>query len=123
MKDMFLAEELGYDPYQPFPADENILTEDDIKVSAINIKYVISDSYQNAERMFFKKYKYSGFRPKIITRVDQAIGIDNFTEENTEILDSGFSKNFSSNSYKSFKELLEVVERRININKSKQSAR
>lgn len=122
MKDMFLAEELGYDPYEPFPADENILTEDDFKVSAMNIKYVVSDSYVNAERMFFNKYKHSGFRPKIITRVDQAMGID-FTEENTEILDSGFYKNFSSSSYKSFKELLEVVERRININKSKQSAR
>lgn len=122
MKDMFLAEELGYDPYEPFPAYENVLTEDDFKVSAMNIKYVVSDSYVYAERMFFKKYKNSGFRPKIITRLDQARGID-FTEENTEILDSGFYKNFSSSSYKNFKELLEVVERRININKSKQSAR
>lgn len=122
MKDMFLAEELGYDPYEPFPADENILTEDDFKVSAMNIKYVISDNYQNAERMFFEKYKDSGFRPKIITRVDQARGID-FTEENTEILDSGFYKKFSSISYENFNKLLSVVERRININKSKQSAR
>ena len=118
MKDMFLAEELGYDPYEPFPADEDILTEDDFKVSDMKIKYVVSDSYINAERMFFKKYKHSGFRPKIITRADQAMGI-NFTEENTEILDSGFSKNFSSNSYESFKYLLEIVERRIIINKSK----
>ena len=29
MKDMFLAEELGYDPYEPYPPDENVLTEKD----------------------------------------------------------------------------------------------
>lgn len=35
MKDMFLAEELGYDPYEPYPPDENILTEKDFKESTI----------------------------------------------------------------------------------------
>ena len=46
MKDMFLAEELGYDPYEPYPPDESLnelsekdfLTEDDFKKQDSTLK-------------------------------------------------------------------------------------
>lgn len=40
MKDMFLAEELGYDAYEPYPPDENVLTKKDFKKSIINMNKI-----------------------------------------------------------------------------------
>lgn len=122
MKDMFLAEKLGYDPYEPFPADEKVLTEDDFKVSAMNIKFIISFRHDIADKWFFKKY-HTKFKGNIISQSHQVRGI-NFTDDNTIILPfPDYSMNISRAVYEDYQEVLFYVNRRIEINKTKTSAR
>lgn len=54
MKDMFLAEELGYDPYEPYPPGENVLTEKDFKKSIINMNKI--NTRPNFEKARIEKH-------------------------------------------------------------------
>lgn len=123
MKDMFLAEEIGYDPYEPFPPDENILTEEDIRNSASNIKFIISFRHDIAVKCFFNRYS-TMFKGVIICCTRQVCGIDSFTEDNTMILPfPDYIMNYSRAAYQDYQEVLFYVNRRIEINKTKPSAR